>query len=86
MIATIQALKKSVPKGDKRKKKEINDEISRLEKEMSEKHAREKEMSSKSIKREDTTNGELSAKLSAVTIESVPKAEKKTKAQKRRVC
>lgn len=37
----IQSIKKSVPKGDKKKKKEITDEIAKLELELDEKHKNE---------------------------------------------
>ncbi|XP_072396835.1 deubiquitinase OTUD6B [Diabrotica undecimpunctata] len=37
----IQALKKTVPKGDKKKKKEITEEIAKLELELEEKHRKE---------------------------------------------
>lgn len=39
--AKIQSLKKSVPKGDKKKKKEHTDEIAQLEKDLEDKHSRE---------------------------------------------
>ncbi|CAG9863334.1 unnamed protein product [Phyllotreta striolata] len=39
--AKIQSLKKSAPKGDKKKKKEITEEIARLELELNEKHQQE---------------------------------------------
>lgn len=39
--ATIQALKRSAGKGDKKRKREVAVEIARLEKEMEERHARE---------------------------------------------
>lgn len=37
----IQSLKKTIPKGDKKKKKEISEEISRLETEMDKRHEEE---------------------------------------------
>ena len=40
-LATVQALKKTATKGDKKKKKEVQDEIAKLEKELLEKHALE---------------------------------------------
>ena len=39
--AKIQALKRSVPKGDKKKKKEISAEIALLEAKLEEKHNKE---------------------------------------------
>lgn len=39
--AKIQSIKKSIPKGDKKKKKEITEDISRLESELEEKHKAE---------------------------------------------
>nr|XP_023015652.1 OTU domain-containing protein 6B [Leptinotarsa decemlineata] len=41
LFSKIQSLKKSVPKGDKKKKKEISDEISKLEIELDTKHKEE---------------------------------------------
>ena len=41
--AKIQAMKKSIPKGDKKRKKEVTAEISQLEQEMEEQHKRELE-------------------------------------------
>jgi hypothetical protein len=83
-------LKKSVPKGDKKKRKTVNDEISRLEKEMNEKHLREKEQLTKAscdVKgKEDIVNGKELEKMSSSIVQAEPKAEKMTKAQKRRVC
>lgn len=39
--AAIQSLKKSIPKGDKKKKKEISEEIAKLENDLDEKHKEE---------------------------------------------
>ena len=41
LAAKIQSMKKSVPKGDKKRKKEITGEITRLEQELQEKHEQE---------------------------------------------
>ncbi len=41
LAATIQSLKKSVPKGDKKRKKEVSLEIAKLEQALQEKHERE---------------------------------------------
>lgn len=40
-IGKIQSLKKTVPKGDKKKKKEVSEEITRLETEMEKRHDEE---------------------------------------------
>lgn len=41
MIAKLQALKKSASKGDKKKKKEVTEEITRLEAETAARHENE---------------------------------------------
>ena len=41
--AKIQALKKSIPKGDKKKKKEVGTEVAQLELELEERHKKELE-------------------------------------------
>jgi OTU domain-containing protein 6 len=41
ILATVQALKKTATKGDKKKKKEVQDEIAKLEKELQDKHVLE---------------------------------------------
>lgn len=41
VIGKIQALKKSATKGDKKKKKEVQEEIARLESEMDKRHEEE---------------------------------------------
>eukprot|EP00088_Acartia_fossae_P024056 TRINITY_DN2502_c0_g1_i4.p1 TRINITY_DN2502_c0_g1~~TRINITY_DN2502_c0_g1_i4.p1 ORF type:complete len:316 (-),score=98.85 TRINITY_DN2502_c0_g1_i4:1534-2451(-) len=59
--AQIQALKKSVPKGDKKKKKEITENIAQLEEDLNARHKKElEEMQSNGIEEnrvEELTNG-----------------------------
>ena len=43
VVFLIQVLKKSAPKGDKKKKKEVNDAIARLENDLEQKHKGELE-------------------------------------------
>lgn len=80
--AKVQALKKSATKGDKKKKKEVAEEIAKLESEMETRHKSELQ---KHLA-ESTEVNSLSEKLEdTAVIESAVKNEAKvTKAQKRR--
>ena len=87
MQAKVQSLKKSASKGDKKKKKEITEEIAKLESELNEKHDKElKDLSDQT--KSDNPILETEVKLNEVTdhLENVElKGEKKvSKAQKRR--
>ena len=84
-------MKKSVPKGDKKRKKEVTAETSRLEQELKEKH--EEEM--RSMEASDVGN-KLSEGVGAgggeekdeglVKVDDEDKPVKKSRAQKRKVC
>lgn len=83
--ATIQGLKKTASKGDKKKKKEVTEEIAKLEADLNQKHEKElqdlKQNSSQSLKQdEDQVVEDLSQDLEEVEI----KEKKVSKAQKRR--
>jgi len=86
--AKIQALKKTASKGDKKKKKDINDEISKLESDLAEKHKLELlqlETSSLSIKEAEDTNGDDRNSDNAECDDNVHEKEHRvSKAQKRR--
>lgn len=93
--AKIQSMKKGIPKGDKKKRKEVTADIARLEQELQERHKEELE-SIHTVSSEEV--GELEAGMGGVTAgeERVGGGEKKTveeekpskksRAQKRRVC
>uniref|UniRef100_A0A6P7GBG7 ubiquitinyl hydrolase 1 n=1 Tax=Diabrotica virgifera virgifera TaxID=50390 RepID=A0A6P7GBG7_DIAVI len=84
----IQALKKTVPKGDKKKKKEITEEIAKLELELDEKHR--KELGESNICSEQlnisTENGEEdeSEMTEDQTVENGINSTRISRAQKRR--
>lgn len=82
--AKIQAIKKSVPKGDKKRKKESNEEIAKLESELNQRHEEEiKALQSTSIQEEE----ELAAKLDDTSLNDKPETGSETrvsKAQRRR--
>ncbi|XP_050515346.1 deubiquitinase OTUD6B-like [Diabrotica virgifera virgifera] len=83
----IQALKKTVPKGDKKKKKEITEEIAKLELELDEKHR--KELGESNICSEQlnisTENGEDESEMTEdQTVENGINSTRISRAQKRR--
>ena len=86
--AKIQALKKTASKGDKKKKKDINDEISKLESDLVEKQKLELlqlETSSLSLKEAEVTNGDDRNSDAAECDDNEHEKEPRvSKAQKRR--
>lgn len=69
--AKIQALKRSVPKGDKKKKKEIAAEIALLEAKLDEKHDKENKESAQNyneVGKEDFVGWHCCLKLCQVNI------------------
>ena len=56
--AKIQALKKSIPKGDKKKKKEVGAEIAQLELELEERHKKELEEQTLGLLKDESRGGE----------------------------
>ncbi|XP_028392740.1 deubiquitinase OTUD6B-like [Dendronephthya gigantea] len=82
--AKIQALKRSVPKGDKKKKKEIVAEIALLEAKLDEKHDKEKKESVQNYNEvENDDSSEIVSQLNILEIQP-PEQKKPTRAQKRR--
>jgi len=81
----VQNLKKTASKGDKKKKKEVTDEIARLEEELKSRHEKEvTELESSSDKVEEATD-----KLATVVLSNEnsppPQHQKLSKAEKRRL-
>lgn len=70
LLGKIQSLKHSVPKGDKKKKKEITLEIAKLEAEQDERHNKEIEEFNKNEKKVHIINF-LSYCLTLSTLHSV---------------
>ena len=56
--AKIQALKKSIPKGDKKKKKEVGAEIAQLELELEERHKKDLEEQTLGLPKDESGGGE----------------------------
>lgn len=79
--AKIQSLKKTAPKGDKRKKKEIADTIAKLEKDLDEKQNRELDMVNKSLSNVQSTEENDIAETNEEQSEITTKV---TRAQRRR--
>ncbi|BES89596.1 OTU-like cysteine protease [Nesidiocoris tenuis] len=97
LLARIQALKKTATKGDKKKKKEVQEEISRLEAEMEKRHAAEIKClngtKSGDANSEDEAVADLADNVGGLSVgdkdsgdEEVPglKQHRITKAQRRR--
>jgi len=91
--AKIQHMKHSVPKGDKKKKKQIMAEITLLQSKMEEKHRSQIEeygkiKTSENVQQDETEKpGEMSSNFASITIndmESDASPKKLSKAQKRR--
>jgi len=85
--AKIQALKKTASKGDKKKKKDINDEITKLESELTEKHKLELlevETSKITIKEAETNGDNPHSDADYLDNDIVEKEQRVSKAQKRR--
>lgn len=84
--ATIQALKKSAGKGDKKKKKEVLEEITKLELELDDRHARELAQLNEAAKTIEVVLGEV--ETTTTTTEQRPEdddqSQRVSKAQKRR--
>ncbi|XP_046842602.1 deubiquitinase OTUD6B-like [Xenia sp. Carnegie-2017] len=82
----IQALKRSVPKGDKKRKKEVTEEIAALEAKLKEKHNQENaEIVSVTSKITETHDAsELLPQMNIMDINDQPEGRKVTRAQKRR--
>lgn len=86
----VQSLKKSVTKGDKKKKKEVDTEIEKLEKEFEEKCKLEVESLEKSLKKTETLVSNKVVDQNLVTVEEADaeqaetKPTKATKAKKKR--
>ncbi|XP_056644415.1 deubiquitinase OTUD6B [Diorhabda carinulata] len=84
--AKIQSLKKSIPKGDKKKKKEITEEIAKLELELDQKH--NKELSENNFSTEplnsSTENGEENEIVEDQEVDTVANNTRVSRAQKRR--
>ncbi|PIK43718.1 OTU domain-containing protein 6B [Apostichopus japonicus] len=82
--AKIQAIKKAVTKGDRKRKKESNEEISRLEAELKKRHEEEKQ----NMNMTDTVEEEVSNEMERVSVngqqEEVKLEPKVSKAQRRR--
>ncbi|XP_033626290.1 deubiquitinase OTUD6B-like [Asterias rubens] len=85
--AQIQALKRSIPKGDKKKKKEVTADIAKLESDLSERQEKELNALQDDVDKGDTTqdNG-LSGQLNDLTLENSENTQpgRVSKAQKRR--
>lgn len=77
--AKIQALKKTATKGDKKKKKEVAEEIAKIEKELTGKHEAELKQLKESRDAVEVTNlcGRLEEDLSVRNEPRVTKAQKK---------
>ncbi|XP_070574047.1 deubiquitinase OTUD6B-like [Ptychodera flava] len=82
--AKIQGMKHAVPKGDKKKKKEVTAEIAKLEAELEQKHEQEiKELKESAVS--DTTESDIVSEVNNLTIAATDKVpQKKSKAQKRK--
>ena len=84
----IQSLKKTVTKGDKKKRREVNEEIARIEKEMEERHAREQhELDNKTANCSPVTETDQQVAPTPVelSMQESSQQHKLSKAQKRRV-
>ncbi|KAL9974641.1 hypothetical protein ACROYT_G011702 [Oculina patagonica] len=84
--AKIQSLKHSVPKGDKKKKKEITLEIAKLEEELTNRHKKELEEIRNDSTKETNQVLDVTEELEAVSInaDNSETQSKLSKAQKRR--
>ncbi|XP_013390997.1 OTU domain-containing protein 6B-like [Lingula anatina] len=83
--AQIQKLKHSVPKGDKKKKKDVAAQIAILEAELEQKHEKERqELNDTSAKGVDETAEQLE-NLSTSVTQNASQPKKPSKAQKRKV-
>lgn len=83
--AQIQSMKHSVPKGDKRKKKEITLEIAKLEEELNTRHKEELELLERESNLNEDTLGLVTQEMEAVSVTNEPEPQSKvSKAQKRR--
>ncbi|CAH3015073.1 unnamed protein product [Porites evermanni] len=81
----IQSMKHSVPKGDKRKKKEITLEIAKLEEELNTRHKEELELLERESNLNEDTLGLVTQEMEAVSVTNEPEPQSKvSKAQKRR--
>lgn len=87
LSAKITGLKHSIPKNDKKKKKEVQAEVESLEKELKDRHQKEIDELESSLKatKMDENPFNSSTKLEEEEKES-QKAKKLTKTQKQRVC
>lgn len=93
MTAKIQSMKKGIPKGDKKRRKEVTAEIARMEDELQERHKQEL---SKCVPNSSGEMAELEGEMRVVRVEGDGVEEdgkkameqetgKKSRAQKRRV-
>ncbi|KAJ8982057.1 hypothetical protein NQ317_001466 [Molorchus minor] len=82
----IQGLKKTVPKGDKKKKKEITEEIARLECDLEEKHKEElSELKGSTLQGNQTTEScDGNESVDSMPENEVPTNTRISRAQKRR--
>ncbi|XP_041454346.1 deubiquitinase OTUD6B-like isoform X2 [Lytechinus variegatus] len=83
--AKIQGIKKAVPKGDKKRKKEAAEEIARLEADLDQRHQAELEANKNkaAVPHEEASTEEMLEKLD-ISEEPEDKPQKLSKAQKRR--
>lgn len=83
----IQSLKKTVTKGDKKKRREVNEEVARIEKEMEEKHAREQHELDMMASCSPVAEADqlVVPTLAELSMQESPQQPKLSKAQKRRV-
>lgn len=82
--AKIQAIKKAVPKGDRKRKKESNEEISRLEADLKKRHEEEKEEMQSSSKGEEGLSNDMERVTLTEPQEDTKREPKLSKAQRRR--
>lgn len=86
-VVRVQSLRKTVTKGDKKRRREVNEEIARMEKEMAERHTREQNELEKSASCKSVTEAEEVVMSSPVelSVHEPLQEPKLSKAQKRRV-
>ncbi|XP_020623841.1 OTU domain-containing protein 6B-like isoform X2 [Orbicella faveolata] len=84
--AKIQSLKHSVPKGDKKKKKEVALEIAKLEEELTNRQKKELEVLKNDLTRENSQGQDVTKEIEAMSLnaDNSESQSKLSKAQKRR--
>lgn len=93
LVERIQSLRKTVTKGDKKRRREVNEEIARIEKEMEETHTRERHELEETMNTGETASCKpvteadqlAESTLSKLSVQESLQQPKLSKAQKRRV-